>query len=133
MYNPGNLYPKVFGDKSSVIEPTITDDAGDTYNVVAETTTDSGGKFSFNRLVAHGDGNSIIDDESFYLYVEPDEISSNNFKTQYAIPFPTAFSYNWGEVVKSLIASRLRIYPAPTMSTSKQNRFCQPYAEPFIL
>jgi hypothetical protein len=112
MYNPGNLYPKVFGDKSSVIEPTITDDAGDTYNVVAETTTDSGGKFSFNRLVAHGDGNSIIDDESFYLYVEPDEISSNNFKTQYAIPFPTAFSYNWGGSGKKFNSEQTSYIPS---------------------
>ncbi|MBK8657714.1 MAG: hypothetical protein IPN22_02260 [Bacteroidetes bacterium] len=96
MYGTGNLYPKVYGDKSSVIEPTIKDDAGDVYTVVSETTTKSDGTFSFNRLVAHGDGNSIIDDVSFYLYVEPDEISSNNFKTPYALVFPTGFSYNWG-------------------------------------
>lgn len=90
------LYPKIFGDKSSVIEPTITDDAGDTYDVISETTTKDDGTFSFTRLVAHGDGSSVIDDESFYVYVEPDEISSNNFKTPYAIPFPTSFGYNTG-------------------------------------
>jgi TANFOR domain-containing protein len=111
MYEPNSLYPKTVGDKNSVTTPTITDDAGDTYKVISETTTNSEGKFSFSRLVAHGDNSSIIDDEEFYLYVEPDEISSNNFKTPYAVPFPTGFSYGSGSLTGKFNASQPSYLP----------------------
>ncbi|HLP49560.1 MAG TPA: carboxypeptidase-like regulatory domain-containing protein [Chitinophagales bacterium] len=81
------------GQASTVTVPKIYDKDNYEYRVIAETTTDANGKFSFNRLV--GAGNSLTTgytDWPYFVHVQPDELSTNNYITEY----PKDYTFNVG-------------------------------------
>ncbi len=74
------------GQPNSVTVPKIYDKDGYEYRVIAETTTDANGKYSFSRLV--GVGNKITtgyEDWPYFVHVQPDELSTNNYVTEYPV------------------------------------------------
>lgn len=82
------LMPKDEGDMNTVNDKIVIDPDGTEYIVLEEAYTKGGGYFSFSRM---GFAESTFEPNvsgGLYLYCEPDEISSNNFKTTYPVPFP---------------------------------------------
>lgn len=84
------MMPKDEGDANTVIDKIITDPDGYKYIVLEETTTNSEGHFSFSRIGFAESSFPPSVNGGLYLYCEPDEVSSNNFKTPYPVAFPNS-------------------------------------------
>ncbi len=79
-----DFIPADEGQVNTVTVPKIYDKDGYEYRVIAETTTDANGKFSFSRLVGSGSKlSSSYEDWPYYVHVQPDELSTNNYITEY--------------------------------------------------
>ncbi len=83
--NKRKSIPADEGNSGTVSYPSLKDQDGVSYDVVAETNTDKDGYFTFTRLAGLDKGKYSIYDDSYFVMVQPDELGMNNYSTPYPV------------------------------------------------